>query len=99
MSSQQLVTRLAKGLHKPIIGRIKKRKLYSSFRDNICGSNLADMQLISKFNKEICYLSCAIDIFSKRSWVVSLKDKKVLQLLRVFKKCYMILAANQTKYG
>ena len=43
---------LANELHKPIIRKIRKRKVYSGFRDNIWGADLADMQLISKFNKE-----------------------------------------------
>ena len=34
---------LAKELHKPIIRRFKKRKVYSGFRDNIWGADLADM--------------------------------------------------------
>ena len=42
---------LANELHKPIIRNFKKRKMYSSFRDNIWGVDLADMQLLSKFNK------------------------------------------------
>ena len=42
---------LADELHKPIIRKLKKRKVYSSFKDNIWGGDLADMQLLSKFNK------------------------------------------------
>ena len=42
---------LAKELHKPIIRNFKKRTVYSGFKDNIWGADLADMQLISKFNK------------------------------------------------
>ena len=42
---------LANELHKPIIRKFKKRKVYSSFRDNIWDEDLADMQLLSKFNK------------------------------------------------
>ena len=42
---------LAKELHKPIIKNFWKRTGYSGFRDNIWGADLADMQLISKFNK------------------------------------------------
>ena len=34
---------LAKELHKPIIRKLKKRKVYSGFRDNIWGADLADM--------------------------------------------------------
>ena len=44
---------------------VKKRKVYSSFIDNIWGVDLADMQLMSKFNKGIRFLLCVIDIFSK----------------------------------
>ena len=56
---------LADELHKPIIRKFKKRKVYSSFRDNIWGVDLADMQSLSKYNKGIKYLQCAIDLFSK----------------------------------
>ena len=61
---------LAEELHKPIIKNFKRRKLYSSFKDNIWGIDLADMSLISKFNKEIKYLLCVIDLFSRYSWVI-----------------------------
>ena len=43
---------LAEELRKPIIRKFKKRKLYSAFRDNTWGADLADMQLISKYNKD-----------------------------------------------
>ena len=46
---------LAEELHKPISGKLKKRKVHSSFIDNIWGADLADMQLISKFNKRIFF--------------------------------------------
>ena len=59
---------LSKELHKPIIRRFKKRKVYSGFRDNIWGFDSADMQLIRKFNKGFRFLLCVIDIFSKYSW-------------------------------
>ena len=42
---------LVKELHKPIIRKFKKRKVYSRFKDNIWGADLAGMQLISKFDK------------------------------------------------
>ena len=51
--------------------------MYSSFKDNIWGVDLADMQLLSKFNEGFRFLLCVIDIFSKYySWVIPLKDKK-----------------------
>ena len=48
--------RLAEELHQPIIKKFEKRKVYSSFKDNIWGVGL--MSLISKFNKGIEYLLC-----------------------------------------
>ena len=63
-------------LRKPIIENFKRRKVYSSFKDNIWGVDFADMSLISKFNKGIKYLLCVIDLFSRHAWVVSLKEKK-----------------------
>ena len=61
----QFNEQLAEELHNPIIRNLKKRKVYSGFRDNICGADLADMQLISNFNKIFRFLLCVIDIFSK----------------------------------
>ena len=69
---------LASELYKPIIRKFKKRKVYSSFRDNIWGVDLADIQSLSKYNKGIKYLLCANDLFSKYAWVVPTKDKKGL---------------------
>ena len=77
---------LADELHKPIIRKFKKRKVYSSFRDNIWGVDLADMQSLSKYNKGIKYLLCAIDLFSKYAWVVPLKDKRGITIVNAFQK-------------
>ena len=52
-----------------LLGNIKKRRVNSSFKHNICSVDLADMQLISKYNKGIRYLLCAIDLFSKYAFV------------------------------
>ena len=54
---------LAEELHKPIIIKFKKRKVHSSFKDNIWGADLAGMQLISIFNTRIHFLLCVTDIF------------------------------------
>ena len=42
---------LANELHQPIIRNVKRRRVYSSFKNNIWGVNLADMQLTAKNNK------------------------------------------------
>ena len=44
-----------------------KRKIYPYFKDNIWGADLADKQLISKYNKGITFSLCAIVLFSKYS--------------------------------
>ena len=75
---------LADELHKPIIRKFKKRKVYSAFKDNIWSADLADMQLLSKYNKGIRFLLCVIDIFSKYAWVVPLKDKKAISIVKAF---------------
>ena len=77
---------LSDELHKPIIRKFNKRKVYSSFRDNIWGLDLADMQLLSKCNKGFRFLLCVIDIFSKYAWVVLLKDKKDISIDNAFQK-------------
>ena len=43
-----------------LLESLKKEKVYSSFEDNIWGVDLADMQLISKYNKGIKYLLCDV---------------------------------------
>ena len=77
---------LADELHKPIIKELKKREVYSPFKDNIWGADLADMQLISKFNKGFRFLLCVIDIYSKYAWVVPLKDKNGVSIVNAFQK-------------
>ena len=78
--------KLANELHKSTIRKFKKRKVYTSFEDNIWGVDLADMQLINKNNKGIRDLLCVIDLFSKYAWVVPLKDKKGATITNVFEK-------------
>ena len=75
---------LAEELHKPVIRKFKKRKLYSTFKDHIWGADLADIQLISKFIKGFRFLLCVIDVFSKYAWVAPLKDKKGVSIVNAF---------------
>ena len=56
-------------LHKPIIKKFDKRKVYSQFKDNIWGVDLADMQSLSRKNKGIKYILCAIDLYSKYAFL------------------------------
>ena len=61
---------LAEELHKLIIKTFLERTVSSSFKDNIWGADLADMQLISKSNNGVRFLLCVVDIFSKYAWVI-----------------------------
>ena len=56
---------LAEELHKTIIKKFEKRKIHVTFKDNIWDADLADMQLLSRYNKGIRFLLCVYDIFSK----------------------------------
>ena len=53
---------LAEELHQLIIKKFKKRKVYTAFKDNIWGADLADIQSIGKFNKRFRFLLCVIDM-------------------------------------
>ena len=55
------------------------------------------MQLISKFNKRFRYLLLVIDIFSKYSWVVPLKDKKGVSIVNAFRKILNKSGRNRNK--
>ena len=90
---------LAEELHKPIIRKFNKRKLHSPFINNIWGEDVADMQLISNFNKGFTFLLCVVDIYSKYAWVILLKDKKRIMISEAFQKILDKSNQNQTKYG
>ena len=77
---------LADERHKPIIRKFNKRKVYSQFKDNIWGVDLADMQSLSRKNKGIKYLLCVIDLYSKYAFVIPLKDKKGISIVNAFNK-------------
>ena len=78
--------KLAEECQKPFIKKSQKRTVYSGFKDNIWGQDLADMQLISNFNKGFRFLLCIIGILSRYACVVPLKDKKVITITNAFQK-------------
>ena len=67
-----------------LLENFEKETVYLSFKDTIWGVDLADMQLISKYNKGIRYLFCAIDRFSKYEMIVPLRDKKGVTIANAF---------------
>ena len=68
--------KLAEELNKPILRKFEKRKLHSSPIDNVWVVDLAEMQLLRKFDKRAPFLLCVTDIYSKLVWVIPLKEKK-----------------------
>ena len=90
---------LADELHKPIIKKFDKRKAYSQFKDNVWGVDLADMQSLSRKNKGIKCLLCAIDLYSKYAFVIPLRDKKGISIVNVFNKIIKQSNRTQIKYG
>ena len=77
---------LAEEPHQPVIKNFEKRKVYAQFKDNIWEVDLADMQSLTRKNKDIKYLLCAIDLFSKYAFVIPLKDKKGISIVNGFNK-------------
>ena len=77
---------LAQELQKLVVRNFKKRTVYLRFKDNIWGADLADMQLISKFNKRFRFFLCFVDIFSKYDWVAPVKGKKGVSIVDAFQK-------------
>ena len=77
---------LADEVDKPIINKFNKRKVYSHLKDNIWGVDLVDIQSLSRKNKGIKYHLCAIDLYSKYTFVAPLKDKKGISIVNAFNK-------------
>ena len=75
---------LAEKLHKPVTSKIKRRKVYARFKYNISGADLAEMESFSSKNKNVKYLLCVIEVFTKYACVNSLKDKKGKTVLKAF---------------
>ena len=88
---------LADERHKSIIKKFDKRKVYSQFKDNIWGVDLADMQSLSRKNKDIKILLCAIDLYRFVLLFIPLKDKKGISIVNAFNK--IIKQSNRRAKG
>ena len=85
-SRANLNDQLAEESHKPVIKKLKRRKVYAIFKDNIWATDLAEMESLSSKNKNVKYLLCVIDVFTKYAWVKTLRDKKGKTVLNVLLK-------------
>ena len=82
MSSKELV----EVVHNPIIRKFNKRKVYSSFIDNIQSAVVANIELINRFNRGFSFLLGVVDIYSKCAWISPLKDKRGFTITNAFQK-------------
>ena len=61
-------------------------QLLGSLKTTFGGTDLVDMQVISKYNKEIQFLLCVIKYFSKYAFLVPLKNKRSITITDSFQK-------------
>ena len=66
--------------------KIERRKVYAWFKDNIWAADLAGRVPLSSFYCVVNYLLGVVDVFTKYTWVKSLKDKKLKQFFTVLLK-------------
>ena len=93
---------LSEELHNPIMRTFEKRKVHSPFTDYIWDADLAEMQLISKFNEGICFSLCVFllrDILSKYARIIPLKDKRGYTITSTFQKNLKEANRKKTKCG
>ena len=79
---------LSEELHKPKRKNYTRRKIIVNHIDEIFAADLVEMQKFSKLNKGYRYLLTCIDIFSKFSWVIPLKDKKGITIKNTLEKIF-----------
>ena len=77
---------LSEELHKPKRKNFTRRKIIVNHIDEIFAADLVEMQKFAKLNKGYRYLLTCIDIFSKYSWVIPLKDKKGINVKNALQK-------------
>ena len=75
---------LAKELHKAVIKKFKRRRVYARFRYNIWAADLVEMGSLSSKNRNVKYLLCVTDVFTKYAWVKPSKNKKGKTVLNGF---------------
>ena len=60
---------LSEESYKPVAENFKRRKVYDRFKNNTCAANLSEIESLSSDNKNVKYLLCVIDVFTKYAWL------------------------------
>ena len=79
---------LSEELHKPKQKNYPRRRIIVNRTDEIFAADLVEMQKFAKLNKGYRYLLTCIDIFSKYSWVIPLKDKRGINVKNALEKIF-----------
>ena len=79
---------MSEELHKSKPKSFSRRKIIINYINEIFAADLVEMQKFAKMNKGYRYLLTCIDIFSKYSWVIPLKDKKGINVKNALQKIF-----------
>ena len=82
-------------LHKPVKYNFRRRKVIVPGPNHQWQADLVDVSAIKKDNGGYTFLLTVIDVFSKRAWVVPLKNKSASSLVKAFEP---LLESNSVKY-
>jgi hypothetical protein len=75
-------------LHRPLRKRFDRNRYIVNYIDDTWQADLCDMQSLSKYNDNFKYLLTVIDIFSKFAWVVALRNKTSVEVIRGFHEIF-----------
>jgi len=79
---------LAEELHKPVVKKFRKRKVYVNGINEIWAGDLIEMQAFSNYNDGVKYLLAIVDVFSKHGWMVPLKQKTGAAVAAAFQSIF-----------
>ena len=76
--------KVSKELHKQVTRKFQRRKVYAENVNEIWGCDLTDLQYWKEQNDGYRYILTVIDVLSKYSWAVPLKDKTAASVTKAF---------------
>jgi len=77
---------LAKELHKPVIKKFIKRRIFTTSIDDLWNADLIIMRKYSNENDGYNYMLVVIDTFSKFSWALPIKTKHGITVAKAFEE-------------